>query len=79
MKLPKDQKVYVIGMSGIEDELRDEGVSFVGGTVRELPALSPQPNRLFPPRIQPIARSNLSLLQILPWIPKSGPCYADSI
>ncbi|KIM82733.1 hypothetical protein PILCRDRAFT_820034 [Piloderma croceum F 1598] len=32
MKLPKDQKVYVIGMSGIEDELHDEGVSFVGGT-----------------------------------------------
>lgn len=33
MKLPKDQKVYVIGMSGLEDELRDEGVSFIGGTV----------------------------------------------
>ena len=79
MKLPKDQKVYVIGMSGIEDELRDEGVSFVGGTVREPPALFLQPGRLFPARIQPIARSNLSLSQISPWIPKSGPCYADSI
>jgi len=32
MKLPKDQKVYVIGMSGIEEELREEGISFIGGT-----------------------------------------------
>ncbi|KAG6333590.1 hypothetical protein ID866_5506 [Astraeus odoratus] len=32
MKLPKDKKVYVIGMSGIEEELREEGVSFLGGT-----------------------------------------------
>lgn len=36
MKLPKDQKVYVIGMSGIEEELRDEGVSFIGGMVSAL-------------------------------------------
>lgn len=33
MKLPKDKKVYVIGMAGIEEELADEGVSFIGGTV----------------------------------------------
>ncbi|KAH7926885.1 2-phosphoglycolate phosphatase [Leucogyrophana mollusca] len=32
MKLPKDKKVYVIGMTGIEEELREEGVSFIGGT-----------------------------------------------
>jgi len=32
MKLPKDQRVYVIGMSGIEEELYEEGVSFIGGT-----------------------------------------------
>ncbi|KAF8915431.1 HAD-like domain-containing protein [Mucidula mucida] len=32
MKLPKDKKVYVIGMAGLEEELRDEGVSFIGGT-----------------------------------------------
>ena len=33
LKFPKDKKVYVIGMSGLEDELRSEGVSFIGGTV----------------------------------------------
>ncbi|KAI0943030.1 hypothetical protein AcW1_002767 [Taiwanofungus camphoratus] len=32
MKLPKDKKVYVIGMSGLEEELREEGISFIGGT-----------------------------------------------
>ncbi|KAH7910727.1 HAD-like domain-containing protein [Hygrophoropsis aurantiaca] len=32
MKIPKDKKVYVIGMTGIEEELREEGVSFIGGT-----------------------------------------------
>ncbi|KAF9233830.1 HAD-like domain-containing protein [Melanogaster broomeanus] len=32
MKLPKHKKVYVIGMSGIEEELREEGVAFLGGT-----------------------------------------------
>ena len=36
MKLPKDKKAYVIGMSGIEEELREEGVAFIGGTVRPL-------------------------------------------
>jgi len=36
MKLPKDKKVYVIGMSGLEEELREEGITFVGGTVRPL-------------------------------------------
>ena len=33
VKLPKDKKVYVIGMAGMEEELRDEGVSFIGGMV----------------------------------------------
>ncbi|KII91835.1 hypothetical protein PLICRDRAFT_105709 [Plicaturopsis crispa FD-325 SS-3] len=32
VKLPKEKKVYVIGMKGIEEELRDEGVQFTGGT-----------------------------------------------
>ncbi|KAK0194642.1 HAD-like domain-containing protein [Armillaria mellea] len=32
IKLPKDKKVYVIGMAGLEEELRDEGVSHLGGT-----------------------------------------------
>lgn len=32
LKLDKDKKVYVIGMAGLEEELRDEGISFLGGT-----------------------------------------------
>lgn len=40
MKMPKDQKVYVIGMAGIEEELHEEGVSFMGGTVSELTLLA---------------------------------------
>ncbi|XP_006455120.1 hypothetical protein AGABI2DRAFT_187568 [Agaricus bisporus var. bisporus H97] len=32
IKLPKEKKVYVIGQAGLEEELRDEGVSFLGGT-----------------------------------------------
>jgi ribonucleotide monophosphatase NagD (HAD superfamily) len=55
MKMPKDQKVYVIGMSGIEEELHEEGVSYIGGTVSESTQLSePQPPCKFHFRIQPI-------------------------
>ncbi|KAF7301837.1 4-nitrophenylphosphatase [Mycena indigotica] len=32
VKLPKEKKVYVIGMKGLEEELHDEGLSFLGGT-----------------------------------------------
>jgi 4-nitrophenyl phosphatase len=32
-KLQKSKKVYVVGMSGLEEELREEGISFIGGTV----------------------------------------------
>ncbi|KAL0639999.1 p-nitrophenyl phosphatase [Maublancomyces gigas] len=32
VKLPADKKVYVIGESGIEEELRNEGVQYFGGT-----------------------------------------------
>lgn len=34
MKLPKDKKVYVIGMDGLEEELKEEGINYIGGTVR---------------------------------------------
>lgn len=34
MKLPKDKKVYVIGMAGLEEELDEEGIAHIGGTVR---------------------------------------------
>lgn len=33
VKLPKDKKVYVIGMSGMEEELANEGIQYLGGTV----------------------------------------------
>ncbi|TDL27920.1 2-phosphoglycolate phosphatase [Rickenella mellea] len=32
IKLPRHKKVYVIGMAGLEEELRDEGINFLGGT-----------------------------------------------
>ncbi|PPQ81367.1 hypothetical protein CVT25_015888 [Psilocybe cyanescens] len=32
VKIPKTKKVYVIGQGGLEEELRDEGVAFIGGT-----------------------------------------------
>ncbi|EJD51795.1 p-nitrophenyl phosphatase [Auricularia subglabra TFB-10046 SS5] len=32
LKLPKDKKVYVIGETGMEEELADEGIAFIGGT-----------------------------------------------
>ncbi|KAI0342378.1 2-phosphoglycolate phosphatase [Trametopsis cervina] len=32
LKLPKDKKVFVVGMSGIEEELNEEGIRHLGGT-----------------------------------------------
>ncbi|KAK0476123.1 HAD-like domain-containing protein [Armillaria novae-zelandiae] len=32
VKFPKDKKVYVIGMSGLEEELKEEGIQCLGGT-----------------------------------------------
>ena len=33
IKLAKGKKVYVIGMKGLEEELREEGFDCLGGTV----------------------------------------------
>lgn len=33
VKFPKDKKVYVIGMSRLEEELKEEGIRYLGGTV----------------------------------------------
>ena len=38
MKMPKDKKVYVIGMAGLEEELANEGITYVGGTVSASPS-----------------------------------------
>ncbi|KAH6877369.1 p-nitrophenyl phosphatase [Coprinopsis sp. MPI-PUGE-AT-0042] len=32
IKLPKEKKVYVVGMGGLEEELRNEGIEILGGT-----------------------------------------------
>ncbi|KAG9041082.1 hypothetical protein FS837_012763 [Tulasnella sp. UAMH 9824] len=32
LKLPKDEKVYVIGQAGLEEELDEEGIQHIGGT-----------------------------------------------
>lgn len=49
MKLPKDKKVYVIGMSGLEEELRDEGISILGGTVGSLTPFGPVADKVVTP------------------------------
>jgi len=33
VSLPKTKKVYVIGQAGLEEELDNEGVAHIGGTV----------------------------------------------
>ena len=35
LQFPKDRKVYVIGMEGIEEELQAEGLQYLGGTVSD--------------------------------------------
>ena len=42
LKFSMDKKVCVIGMSGLEDELRSEGISFICGTVSVTSSVSLQ-------------------------------------
>jgi 4-nitrophenyl phosphatase len=52
MKLPEDKKVFVVGDKGLEDELNDMGVKFVGGhqepnkpfSVQEIESYVPDPD-----------------------------------
>lgn len=81
MKLPKDKKVYVIGMSGLEEELREEGISFTGGTVR--PAHTGGSDA-FPvhdilPRIKRTTHLNHLLWPISHWTPTLPLCCAVSM
>ncbi|KAI0033019.1 2-phosphoglycolate phosphatase [Vararia minispora EC-137] len=46
MKLPQDKKVFVVGMGGLEEELREEGVSFIGGTDPAFNTLTPPSERI---------------------------------
>ncbi|KAG8761330.1 hypothetical protein FRC14_004735 [Serendipita sp. 396] len=41
LQLPKSAKVYVIGMSGLEYELAQEGISYIGGSALEDNTLEP--------------------------------------
>src|SRR2546423_640631 len=35
LKFPKEHKVYVIGDAGVEEELTEEGITFLGGMVSQ--------------------------------------------
>ncbi|KAF8876064.1 HAD-like domain-containing protein [Infundibulicybe gibba] len=41
VQLPQSKKVYVIGMSGLEEELKAEGIAYAGGTSPEDCTLDP--------------------------------------
>lgn len=79
LKLPKDKKVYVVGMSGIEEELREEGISFLGGTVR-LPALrtGTRPHAARAHRTPRTTRSRRSASSTGRRTPRSARCSAGS-
>ncbi|VDB96671.1 unnamed protein product [Peniophora sp. CBMAI 1063] len=52
MKLPKDKKVFVVGMKGLEEELAEEGISFIGGTDTSYNTLVPPEEKIEPdPRV----------------------------
>jgi len=55
LKLPKDQKVYVIGMEGLEEELAQEGILYEGGTDPADNTLAPFSLATFTPPSPPIA------------------------
>ena len=40
LKFPKDKKVFIVGESGMEEELESVGIQHVGGTVSHPPAWS---------------------------------------
>ena len=60
IKMPKDKKVFVIGMGGLEEELCNEGIQYIGGTVCVTPrfALAHQENNEMMHRIQLITHLN---------------------
>lgn len=79
LKFPKDKRVYVIGMSGLEDELRSEGISFIGGTVSVTSSIiiSTRISFAFFFRILQITHS--LRLEKYHRIPRLGPCLLGLI
>jgi hypothetical protein len=71
LKLPKDKKVYVIGEAGLEEELAEEGISYLGGTVRIPPYTFKQTVANSAARIPRITNLGSSLSRHIRQIPPS--------